>query len=124
MTDTGAPRAICGPIVRVTPGDVIRSTFWYEAATGTLHVTIRATGDTSEISIPRPFPHAQPPLFASWRELFSAAHERGVDTGIDPSSPRELITLMNSSSHNERVIALMIHRCRDGRSVGATFDEY
>lgn len=62
-----------GSVVHVSPGDSITSLIRYTAETGAITVTIQAPGGESRITIDRPFPNEQPPLFANWRDFFEQA---------------------------------------------------
>jgi hypothetical protein len=74
---TSTSYAQTGRIVKVNPGDEIRTTISYDAKTGTILASIadgRLSGSAgvSTITIARPFP-SDPSLFASWREFFNKA---------------------------------------------------
>lgn len=73
------PYALTGPMVNVSPGQLVTTTIQYTASSGAIAATIAAANGTSTITIARPFPN-EPALYASWTDFFKKAQ---VKTGTD-----------------------------------------
>ena len=78
--------ALAGKPVSVSPGEMVTSVISYHPETGAIDARISTPTAVSEITIPRPFPDSNPPLFPSWKEFFEAAQAKtgGVLLGQAP----------------------------------------
>jgi len=66
-------RALCGDLVHVNPGEILRTVIQYCSAKGHIEVIISVKAEPnkrSKIVIERPFCH-NPALFSSWRDFFN-----------------------------------------------------
>jgi hypothetical protein len=73
QTEAGDVYAQTGEVVDVKPGDAIVEHIQYHANSGSIDASISAPEGTSAISIPRPFPNENVPLFSSWTSFFEQA---------------------------------------------------
>lgn len=67
-----------GPIINVSPGEIITTAINYTATDGKITASISAPGGISTIVLARPFPN-EPGLFADWSSFFKASQAKSAN---------------------------------------------
>ena len=90
------PRAMCGPLVNVKPGDEIHTQIRYDHETGSIVVSIAVMKEDdhgekmedaekrSEIIVERPFPHTT--QFDNWKDFFERCMNAECDIQLEDES--------------------------------------